>query len=941
MVRALDYVRYMEETGDYSVHAARQFAEKYKTATSEKSLAQSFWRDFFHLVFGIDDLLGSGIEFEHPVRSASTGQTNFIDVFWSGVVLIEHKSAGKDLDLAEKQARDYLVSLAPVARPPALVICDFAHFRIVEVLAGQTIEFPLSELPDHLHRFASIFGDRANAAARPEVSADAKAAELMSELYVEFEKAGYTGHQVSVFLVRVLFLNFGDDTRMWKRIGHGLFATVVENSPESGSGLGATIQELFQVLDTPKEKRPKTLSPELEDFPYVNGGLFTEQLPVFSFTPAMRLSLLNAAYYDWSKISPAIFGSMFQTVKSKEDRRELGEHYTSEANILKVIRPLFLDDYLDKLHKAWDNAAALKRLRLELGQANYLDPAAGSGNFLVVSYNRLREIELKILARLHELENTFGQLQLDGSFGLQVRLSQFHAIEYEEWSSQIARVAMFLADHQANLALEEITGATPNRFPLTESAVIRHGNALTTDWSEVCPMNENTVIMGNPPFYGAYLQNAEQKADTQNVWNGITGSGLLDYVANWYLIGARWAAKSGARVAFVSTNSITQGEQPAIMWSQIYPLGVGIDFAHRSFAWNNDAPGQAGVHTVVVGFSARPKSSKRRLWTYKTAKAAAELYEASNINAYLLDAPDILITSRRKPLQETTQKMDYGSKPTDAGHLSSISFEEAEEIRASDPLAAKYLRRIVGAREQIHNELRYCLWLVGADPADIRRSPELSKRVSAVREMREASTDKATQKDANRPSEFQAIRQPSTDYIAVPLHTSEEREYVPISRFAAEVIANNAVSVVGDGNLATFGYLCSKVFNVWNRAVSGRLESRTRISNTITYNNFPFPQLNPVELVKVENAAQAVLDARTNYPSNSLADLYNRDAMPTDLRKAHEKLDAAVLSAFGLKSDASDERILAKLFELYDELTRGLLDAQPVKKTRKKPEILA
>ncbi|MEG3034221.1 MAG: DNA methyltransferase [Aurantimicrobium sp.] len=931
----------MEETGDYSVHAARQFAEKYKTATSEKSLAQSFWRDFFHLVFGIDDLLGSGIEFEHPVRSASTGQTNFIDVFWSGVVLIEHKSAGKDLDLAEKQARDYLVSLAPVARPPALVICDFAHFRIVEVLAGQTIEFPLAELPDHLHRFASIFGDKANAAARPEVSADAKAAELMSELYVEFEKAGYTGHQVSVFLVRVLFLNFGDDTRMWKRIGHGLFATVVENSPESGSGLGATIQELFQVLDTPKDTRPKTLSAELEDFPYVNGGLFTEQLPVFSFTPAMRLSLLNAAYYDWSKISPAIFGSMFQTVKSKEDRRELGEHYTSEANILKVIRPLFLDDYLDKLHKAWDNAAALKRLRLELGQANYLDPAAGSGNFLVVSYKRLREIELKILARLHELENTFGQLQLDGSFGLQVRLSQFHAIEYEEWSSQIARVAMFLADHQANLALEEITGATPNRFPLTESAVIRHGNALTTDWSEVCPMNENTFIMGNPPFYGSSLQNAEQKSETQAVWKAIAGAGTLDYVANWFLLAAQHSAKSGARAAFVSTNSITQGEQPAVIWGQLYPLGVGIDFAHRTFAWDNDASGKAAVHVVIVGLSAKPKPNKRPLWVYKSVKDTPELLNASNINGYLLDAPNILVSSRTNPLRPETQKMEKGNIPTDGGYLSNISAEEAFEIRNTDPVAAKYLRRLIGARELIHNEERYCLWLLGADPQDLRTSTTLASRIKEVRLLREASPKKMTQKDANRPAEFQEIRQPKTDYIVVPLHSSEDREYVPIGRMSPEVIVNNAVAIVADGSLTTFGLLMSKPFNVWNKAVSGRLESRVRISNTITYNNFPFPEITEANREKVVQAAQAVLDARAKYPSNSLADLYNRDGMPGELRQAHNKLDAAVLTVLGLKADASEERILARLFELYDELTRGLLDAQPVKKTRKKPEILA
>ena len=388
----------------------------------------------------------------------------------------------------------------------------------------------------------------------------------MAKLYVEFEKAGYTGHQVSVFLVRVLFLNFGDDTRMWKRVGHGLFAELVATSNENGTGLGGTIQELFQVLDTPKATRPTSLAAELAEFPYVNGGLFSEPLPTFSFTREMREALLDACHYDWSKISPAIFGSMFQTVKSREDRRILGEHYTAEKAILQLIRPLFLDEYLDKLHAAWDNPAALKKLRIELGKNNYLDPAAGSGNFLVVAYKYLRDIELKIIARLQELENWQGQVQLDGTLGLQVHLGQFHAIEYEEWSSQIARVAMFLADHQANLALEEITGAAPNRFPLTESANIYHGDALLTDWSEVCPMNEHTVIMGNPPFYGARWQTPEQKENTKNVWGNMKGVGELDFVSNWFLLAAKYISKCGGKAALVSTSSITQGEHPALMW---------------------------------------------------------------------------------------------------------------------------------------------------------------------------------------------------------------------------------------------------------------------------------------------------------------------------------------------------------------------------------------
>ena len=935
-VRGLGYRLNMTETASqYSLQAARAFADKYKDATSEKQLAQSFWRDFFHSVIGVEDLLAAGIEFEHPVRSATTGLTNFIDLLWGGVIIVEHKSAGKDLDAAERQARDYLVSLSPLLRPPAIVISDFARFRIIEVLAGHSYDFPLTELPDNLHRFQAIIGNKGQAAASVEISADIKAAQLMADLFLAFEKAGYEGHQVSVFLVRILFLNFGDDTRMWRRIGHGLFAELIAGSAENGSGLGNTIQELFQVLNTPKDKRPGTLSEALVDFPYVNGGLFAEELPTFSFTAAMREALVKTTHYDWSKISPAIFGSLFEAAQDKTRRRELGQHFTSEANILKVIRPLFLDNFLDQLHKAWDTPPALRKLRLELGKPNFLDAAAGSGNFLVVAYKRLREIELKILARLQELEGTQGQVQLDGTLGLQVHLGQFHAIEYEEWSSQIARVAMFLADHQANLALEEITGAAPDRFPLTESAIIIHGNALTLDWAEVCPMNENTFIMGNPPFNGSTWQSAEQKRETAVLWNGVTGSGLIDYVANWFLVAARYASKYNLRAGLVSTNSITQGQQPAILWSQLNQLGVGIDFAHRSFAWSNETSGGAAVHTVIIGFSARPKGAKRPLWTYKTPKSSPELILASNINAYLLDAPDLLVTPRRKPLQTHTQIMDNGSKPTDDGFLSNISPAVAEEIKSTDPIAAKYLRRIVGARELIHNEERYCLWLVGANPADIRNSRILAERVAAVREMRLASSKAATRKDADRPAEFQELRQPQSEYIAVPKVSSEDREYVPMARFDPSVIVNDRVSIIANGSLLTFGMLCSKPFNIWNKAISGRLESRTLISNKITYNNFPFPELTDNQKNAVENAAQQVLDARAEFPDNSLADLYDPNAMPPALRQAHKKLDAAVLAAFGLKADASDERILAKLFEAYDDLTRGLLDAQSKAKVRR------
>jgi hypothetical protein len=921
----------------FSLNAARQFAEKYKDATSEKQLAQTFWRDFFVGVCGVSDVFRTGIEFEHPVKVSDeeTSSTKFIDVLWPSVLLIEHKSAGFDLDKAEQQARNYLVALDANKRPPVFLVSDFARIRIIEVFAGTTHEFKLEDLPDNLNRFEAILASHTEGVARQEVAADEHAATLMSNLYVAFEGAGYGGHEVSIFLVRVLFLLFGDDTRMWRRNERGLFEEVIRQSADNGSGLGGTLQELFQILDTPIEKRPGTLNNLLVDFPYINGGLFAETLPVFSFNKEMREALREASLYDWSKISPAIFGAMLQTIKSKEARRELGEHYTSASNVRKVIGEAFLNDLNEKLHKGWTSAPALKKLRLELGQIKVLDPACGSGNFIILSYTLLRELELKITARLQELEGKTGALQIDGSLGQVVQLNHFAGIEYEEWSSSIANTAMLLAQHQANLQQEEIIGSAPNPFPLKQTANIVHGNALQINWAEVIDIDENTVIVGNPPFYGSTWQNAEQKTDTAQVWKGITGSGLLDYVSNWYLIAARHMEKTNARAAFVSTNSITQGVQPSIIWGQIMPMGIGIDFAHRSFAWSNGSGGQAGVHCVIIGFSKRQKPNQLALYNYPNAKGEAVLTWASNINAYLLDAPNVIVSSRSRPLNPNVPVMDNGSKPADGGNLSDISPSDADEIKATDPIAAKYLRRTIGARELIHNEERYCLWLVGAEPGDLRTSPVLSKRIQAVREMRQASSDKTTQKDANNPTEFQKIRQPLTDFIAVPQVSSEEREYVPMAILPSTVIVNNRVSFVSGAGLDLFGMLISKPFNLWTAVVSGRLESRLNLSNNITYNNFPFPELTDVETDKVGSAAKAVLDARAAHPQSTLADLYDRNAMPADLRKAHDALDKAVLGCFSLKHSATDVEVLSEVFKRYDEATRGLLLLSKSSKPRK------
>lgn len=913
--------------------AAKAFADKYRAAASEKSLAQSFWRDFFTEVALIADLMVTGIEFEVPVRSARTGAINFIDVLFPGVVLVEHKSRGKNLDAAEQQARDYLVSLPANKRAPILFVSDFARIRIVDVLRNSTIDINLEDLPQNIHRFRYVLKGGIQDATRIEVSADAQAIELMAKLYAAFEKAGYSGHSVSVFLVRLLFLNFGDDSNMWKRVGHGLFASLVADTPESGQGLGGLIQEVFEVLDTPQgDPRRASLSGGLADLPHVNGPLFKERLPTITFNAEMREALIATTQYEWSSISPAIFGSLFQTVKSKVDRRTLGEHYTSEANIMKVIKPLVLDRLYARLESGWNNPSALRELRRDLGRGHYLDPACGSGNFLVVTYTRLRELELRVAIRLQELGDVAMQPGLAGlgADAVAVKLSQFHGIEYEEWSSQIAQVAMFLADHQANLQMTSILGGSTNRFPLTDSADIHHADALETDWADVCPMDDNTIILGNPPWLGARLRSAKQTAQTVALWGAKEGGSELDYVANWFLVAAsHLRTAKGGRAAFVATNSITQGEQPAHIWGKLMPLGMSIDFAHRTFSWDNGAPGQAAVHAVIIGFSGAASSRRLHLWDYPDVKGQPVLSAASHINGYLVDAADIYVRSRKTALVAGTARMDFGSMPNDGGWLSNIDATEADVIRSTDPIAARYLRRLIGATELVQGKVRYCLWLTDATPADINKSAVLSDRIARVRDHRLASPRLATKKLASTPGEFGEIRQPTRSYIAVPRHTSSDRDYVPMAIYPPEVITNDAVLVVDDGSLVTFGWLMSKPFNVWNKAVSGRIKNDTRVSATLTYNTFPFPKMTAAHELTISAAANQVLQVRDSFPTSSLADLYGPNSMPPALRKAHTQLDRATLSLLSLRSNSTDERILAELFARYDSAVAGLLSPQP------------
>ena len=910
---------------------AQQFATRWEGTNDENAESQSFWNEFLG-IFGIDRKRVA--TFEARAKRESTGGRGRIDLLWPGTLVAEHKSAGKDLATAEAQALDYLESIDVKDFPGVIITSDFGHFRVRDLGGDNTpFTFPLADLPQEIDRFGFIAGYRQRKFGdKEEEEANVKAARLMGDLYEELARTGYEGHDASILMTRLLLLMFADDTGMWEK---GLFSEFIETRTQpDGSDLGSQLAMLFQVLDKAETARPATMDELLLRFPYVNGHLFSDRIDIPSFDKRMRDELVRCTEFDWSKISPAVFGSLFQAVKSKEARRTLGEHYTTEHNILRALAPLFLDDLWAEYESARDNASRLERLHDKIANIRVLDPACGCGNFLVIAYRELRRLELAILTRVSDLRQDT-QMHLDVSNMVRVRLSHFYGIEIEEWPARIAETAMFLVDQQANHELAITFGNAPDRLPIMNALNITVGNALHVDWESVLPVNDSVFVVGNPPFGGSTFLTDTQRTDVQHVWGRVSGSGLLDYVTCWFLLAGKYISGTGCRAAFVSTNSIAQGGQPATIWPTLYNLNIEVAFAHQTFAWKSEAPGQAAVHCVIVGLQSKASKHKKILFKYPDIKGEPLLVEAANINGYLLDAPNVLIGARGTPIQIGVQPMVNGSKPTDAGFLSDISGPEAEAIRLSDPVAAKYLRRIIGARELLNGGDRWCLWLVEAQPDDMRKSPELLRRIAEVKVMREASRDKQTQKDAATPYLFQKVRQPTTDYLVVPCVSSETRRYVPMALVGPEVVTNNLVMNISNATRYTFGVLHSSVFMAWNSAVSGRLESRFRISADITYNNFPWPD-NPKNKDAIEAAAQSVLDVREKYPTSSLADLYDPRSMPKDLVDAHNTLDRLVLSAYGLKSDSTEADILANLFARYAELTADLLTELPAKKTRKK-----
>ncbi|MCZ8101135.1 MAG: N-6 DNA methylase, partial [Burkholderiales bacterium] len=806
----------------------------------------------------------------------------------------------------------------------------FQRFKLYDLDSGNQWEFELSNFVDNVHLFDFIAGYEKRVY-KDEDPVNIQAAELMGKLHDCLKEIGYMGHNLEVYLVRLLFCLFADDTGIFNK---GIFWEYIDlHTKEDGSDLAMHIDAIFQVLNTPEDKRLKNLDENFTQFPYINGKLFEESLPLAAFDSKMRVMLLEACAFDWGKISPAIFGSMFQAVMNPKERRNLGAHYTSEKNIQKVIKPLFLDDLSREFEKIKGHRNKLLEFQKKIANLYFLDPACGCGNFLIITYRELRDLEILVLQELDKLDKT-GQLVTDISTIIQVDVNQFAGIEYDEFAVRVAEVAMWLIDHQMNVKVSNTFGQYFVRLPLKKAAKIVNGNALRIDWEEIVSKEKLNFILGNPPFVGHHYQNFDQKEDLKLVLDKIIGSGVMDYVSAWFYKSAQFIQNTKIKVGLVATNSISQGEQSSILWNVlINEFNISIHFAHRTFKWSNEAKGNAAVHCVIIGFASF-EANEKYIFDYQTITSEPLLIKAKNINPYLINANNILVFNRKYPLCNVPNMM-YGNKPTDGGNFI-LSEEEKNTLVSKNPLLIKFIRPFISAREFLNGGKKWCLWLLDIKPNELKNIPEILERVEAVKQFRSKSIAAST-RNYSYHCLFRQITQPKSDYILVPRTTSENRKYIPIGFFTADNIVSDTCQAIPNGDLYLFGILTSEMHMAWVKYVCGRLKSDYRYSKDIVYNNFPFPETaTDKQKQTVETCAQAVLDTRVKYPDSSLADLYDPLTMPPDLLKAHQKLDKAVDLCYRPQPFTSELNRIEYLFELYEKLTAPLLPTSKQKATKRK-----
>ncbi len=912
----------------------QKFSKQFKTADNEQRQAQMFWAGFYNC-FGIS--AAEITVFEQQVRKLD-GNLGRIDSFIPGLLIVEHKSKGKDLNVAYEQAQEYFLALKVEERPKYIITSDFARIVLYDLTANKIHETTLEDLPKNGSWFKFLYGDQ-QAAIVEETPINRNAAYAISKLHEALIRINFKGRDLEVFLTRLLFCLFADDTNIFG--DNGRFRRFVENAKADGSDTGQKLYELFDILNTADADRQSTLDDTLSVFPYVNGSLFAERTRIPIFNSELRELLLTCATLDWSGISPAIFGAMFQGVleehatheKRQATRRELGAHYTSERNILRVINPLFLNGLREEFEAAKKSKIKLKVLYDKLPTLTFFDPACGCGNFLVIAYRELRKLENDVIAELFDFDAIKGLL--DVTTLCRVNLTQFYGIEIDEAAAHIARVALYITDHQQNEQAAIYFGTTRATIPLTATPQVLVGNALRVDWQDILSATKCSYVLGNPPFIGYSVQSKEQKEDLELVFGKLHGAGVLDYVCGWYVKAANYIQNNDLiESAFVSTNSITQGEQPAVLWRSLSAKGIKINFAHRTFKWSNEGKGIAAVHCVVIGFAKFDRNIKR-LYTYLDIASEPLEIKVKQINAYLVDAANILLEKRKVPLFSNMPIMYRGSQPTDGGNLL-LSDEEKIELLAKEPEAKKFIKKFLMGEEFINGISKWCLWLKEATATELKSLPNVLKRINAVKEMRLASSKEITRKLASVPYLFGEIKQPNTDYLALPSVSSERRKYIPIDYLSKDVICGNKIYCVDNATFFDFAILTSSMHMAWTRAVCGRLKSDYNYAITIVYNNFIYPiEVNNDILQIINKCAKNVLDARKNSTNATLAALYDPLTMPLDLNKAHIALDKAVDKAYGYKGADDDASRVAFLFKRYEELT-SLLPSTTVKNKKNK-----
>jgi len=918
---------------------AARFAEEWKDAHYERGESQTFYNEFFD-VFGMTRRRVAS--FEEPVKKLGD-ERGFIDLFWKGVLIVEQKSAGRNLIRAKQQALDYFPGLKENELPRYILVSDFRTFELHDLdEETKPVKFALYQLHEHVEDFAFIVGVQKRAF-RDQDPVNIEASEMMGRLHDALKDSGYEGHNLERFLVRLVFCLFADDTGIFEP--RDIFSTLItERTNRDGSDTGLWLSQLSEVLNTPIDQRQHNLDEDLAEFPYVNGDLFQERLPFPSFNASMRSLLIDALEFSWDAISPAIFGSLFQSVMEKKERRSQGAHYTTERNILKVIEPLFLDDLRADFKRLTERRDSGRRKAIEafhrkLSTLHFFDPACGCGNFLIISYRELRLLEIDLLKAFRK----DGQLELDVAHMSQIEVDQFYGIELGEFPARIAEVALWMMDHIMNNRLSLEFGESYVRIPLRKSPHIRHVDALEIDWSQLIAPTECSYILGNPPFGGAKYQKPAQREQVRRVAQLGGSGGTLDYVTAWFIRAGAYLRQSQARIGFVATSSITQGEQVAQLWPILFErYGLEISFAHRTFAWGSDARGMAHVHVVIIGLTRRDQEPPvKRLFSYSDIHGDPTESKHQALTPYLFDAGNVV--NRHLVVEEESRSLCNvpqlltGCQPIDEGQYI-FNAEELAEFSSQEPKAKKYMHPFMGSEEFINGGERWILILDGEPPGELRSMPAVMRRIAAVRKFRSQSRRSSTLQLADTPTRFQVTVIPTAPFLVIPEVSSERRDYVPIGWLKPPTIPSNLVRVVLDADLWHFGILTSAMHMAWLRQIGGRLESRYRYSIGIVYNPFPWPQATDQQRSKIRSLARAVLDARAQFPHSNLADLYDADAMPPQLRKAHRALDDAVDKLYrgGGGAFSGDRDRVEHLFGLYERLVVPLVAASQPKGRRSK-----